>query len=602
MSALVAKHRAHRAACKAGDTAKCSTGTRHASFVKAQNDLPTLWNTPALAPPTTPREHRHMTHPNDTSGTWFLDVMHFRNFTGATQHGFLDLYSNNLLRNTTVLVDDFEPELSAASITCAALTNADGSDADEHTQPFILHDEAGLVRNPVHMTISFSSSVDDLDLLRRRWVPDNALVFGGTFLANHRHFADTTACGVQIPYDEPFYTIAGAAWSEPSDEKGAVLSLALVPTDFESLHHAIDIKHQFFPGDHAEEEIQRRELAGLPVGDAAAIAAFRARRRLVTVKSPTASIGVNWNNVVGDGAKAASASVNVVPNFITCTNCYAYLSAAFTLEIQLCLQTTFFNSVGGYYYLYSIDTSATALQQYNAGYKSAVFNGCNTVGCADAPGGTATALPDCVSLGTILPTSGFYGGSVAAQFGFSVAAYVTGSTGFSYTINQLPVTATTSTCPSGTTLTATTSDSTNIPGGGTGDMGCSMILFGGYLPSAGLPIDFTATGIPLSITAYLQFRVAASISGVYNGAMQFGRTWSANDFQLGGKVKIVNTFSSANVNLLTGSSIIKLDTETSSSAPVTVTPYKTFKQSNILQPTKILPPNLFTVNPDLYVF
>ena len=248
--------------------------------------------------------------------------------------------SEIMIKNTTVLVEDFMPEVHASRFTCEALMAADGSPADEHTMPFHMLDEVGLIRNPVRMTMTVRPAKAEksgfLDLLRERFVFNNSLVFGGNIFIEHPDFGVGKSCGVQIPFDSPFYLIVGATWSGADSSSGAVdnvLDLALMPTTYQDLLLIANVKHAVNP--NVEDALAERAAAGLPLGDVSALPSYRARRRLVAL-SKSGSISVNWNGKTGTDAAATTASKDIISGFITCENCYAYMTPTVTLDLKMC--------------------------------------------------------------------------------------------------------------------------------------------------------------------------------------------------------------------------------------------------------------------------
>lgn len=193
---LVSRHRELRASCLAGgvpSAASCRTEPRHALHVKRFDGAPNEWNTAVFAPP-----HpggRELRHVRKADGS-FKHLHLFSAFTGVVEHGFIDHYSSTILRNSSVLVDDFFPELMGASFACRALTGADGSAADEHTRPFKLSAAGALVRNPVLVDVAFAAPAPEaaaaaaggMALLEARFVAGNDLSFGGRLLTEHTDF------------------------------------------------------------------------------------------------------------------------------------------------------------------------------------------------------------------------------------------------------------------------------------------------------------------------------------------------------------------------------------------------------------------------------
>ena len=557
---LVTKHREHRRACAAGETAKCNTKVHHATAIKeATGSLPNQWNTPVLAPPKSHRAHRHVLNPD---GKTYAHILHNREYTGVTPYGFLDHQSKVLVKNTTISTDDFLPELAAARVSCEPLANADGTAPDEHTHPFILHDDAGLVRNPVQLAAAFAPGTD-LDLLRKRWAFNHSLVFGSETLTTLADFAAGTGCGEQIAFDEPYYHIIDAQWA------GDAITLQLLPVGYADIHVAVDLRHYVNPD--IEGELSNRTRDGVTLGDADALTAYYARRRELTATlTGSKSISVNWNDDTAAPA-AKTTPLNIIGTtaspFVQCLNCYAYATAAVTININMCFEV----GGGGSYYYFDSNTNYAAPS-------TLLTSSTYTVG-SGAGGG---AGGDCNTLGTVLPTSGW--SAYAFQVGFSVEAYFTGAAGFGYNIVQSPVSGSSSTC-TGTPATFSTEAEAEK---------CATTI----VPWNTSPytVTLSAAGLPVTLSIYMQLRAAGQVSGTYNGALSFGRSWSATT-KLGGKIAMPKYYS-----LSYGDPSSSFSIGTAASNNVVVTPYRDFTTTNKLMPTQILPPTQISVTPEAYIY
>lgn len=587
LSAHVAKHRQHRHECASGNAAKCNTVPRHAHHVKTEDSSPNQWNTPVLGPPTTHRDRRHARVQFEDGSQHFMHVGQGRNFTGVTPYGYLEHSSEIMMKNTTILVEDFMTEIKASAFTCTAIVAADGSPADEHTMPFHLLGEVGLIRNPVRMTMTVNrakaAKAGFLDLLRERFVTDNSLVFGGDVFIEHRDFGVGKSCGVQIPFDSPFYVIADAMWVGNN-----VLHLALLPTTYQDLVLIANVKHAVNP--NVDEALAQRAAAGLAPGDLSALPAYNARRRLAAL-SVSGSISVNWNGKVGTDAGATTTSKDIITGFITCKDCYAYMTPTVTLDLKMCAVMGVVGATKYWYYYW--DTSLAAPTEFPGGKTNAnTFTATYTSPCA--PPADKLCVPaasaDCNSFGmTATPFS-----IVSLQTGFSIDAYVSGQAGFSYTLIQKPFTGTTSTCSSSTTTF--NSDTTAEA--------CTVTLFDWLTTPASLSLQ--SSGIPLTMTINGRLRAAMQVTGAYDGAIQFGRTWSAgttaDPFKLGAKVWVPKMFTDAGT-FVTPVINFATSVETApSGTTVTIIPYNNFPTNNQLQATKILAPTLLNVKPEAYFY
>jgi hypothetical protein len=169
------------------------------------------------------------------------------------------------------------------------------------------------------------------------------------------------------------------------------------------------------------------------------------------------------------------------------------------------------------------------------------------------------------------------------QFGFSVEAYFTGAAGFGYNIVQSPVSGSSSTC-TGTPATFSTEAEAEK---------CATTL----VPWNTSPytVTLSAAGLPVTLSIYMQLRAAGQVSGVYDGALSFGRTWSATT-KLGGKIAMPNYYTDSN------SAPSSFTIGTASSSTVVVTPYREFKTTNTLMPTKIKPPTQISIAPEAYIY
>ena len=103
--------------------------------------------------------------------------------------------------------------------------------------------------------------------------------------------------------------------------------MALVPADFHDMFIGLSLSYVLNP--NVEEELARRRLLGLPLGDAAGLAAYEARRLPITYSKTLAGAGLNVDVTQPPPFLPINKDIGVLSDpsssahIISCSNCWA---------------------------------------------------------------------------------------------------------------------------------------------------------------------------------------------------------------------------------------------------------------------------------------
>ena len=261
-------------------------------------------------------------------------------------------------------------------------------------------------------------------------------------------------------------------------------------------------------------------------------------QQLTSPPPPPPSVSINWNGIKGSGAKANTASIELIPSstgLLTCTDCYAYIEAAYSITFQFCIGVD--EPAGTTWFFTSEDPDGSMGSGPWSSYPSwsASTTAVNMADCVAslAPwvaAGTGTPFSMPMYPNSVTAASATHVNSLrnkAVNMAFNVDAYVTGSAGFNFVLGSAGFTTAgkTSSCA----FAATTTDSSTCLTTGT-----ATTLFSITTP-INIPI---ATGVTAAISGSVS--AAVIYSGSITGAVSIGAGAYVTDAKLGGQVKITD--------------------------------------------------------------
>jgi hypothetical protein len=428
------------------------------------------------------------------------------NFTGVRGGSFVSLGYSALVRNTTVLLDDYIDVVAApgvvveCSASAAARVNAEGA----------------VIRSMFEMDVRLSPAAADahaagvahlvarLDAARG----ESVVVIGTHVALATRAFRRGGSCE-HIGITTPYFSVVAFRFARAPIPGGAPaqLTLVLAPADVDRVFAGVDSTFEWDPDPHREVG-RRRELglylphdidAQLEAHGRRTGSAGHGRDTAITWEQSFVDFSVNYDKATNS---ARTKILNILPGgLLYCQDCYAYLNVKLVVTFQMCLKVT---TLSGRVYHY--DTTDTRGRAYT-------YTGWN--GQRYAEGGAP--LPDCRDLGSPPDPNAF-------DIAFKVDAKLVGTAGFNVLLKSDGLDAAVTSCP-------TPRDT------GISKAECVTTL----LNDVALPrVNFLVGGVPVYVLPKIGLQSAGYATAKMPGRLQIGAR-AALSAQVGGYFHFAGT-------------------------------------------------------------